>query len=177
MLRGSRHLDKILGYSFSPIKVHLSLLGSGVVWRRQWELLDNRVYNKPNGCSANGALAPGPDHQPTIIVCVSQHVYCLLSGIEVCSVYGYYKVVNQLLNLCTVERNVPEHSGNCEVRSNISWNTTILTAVSCCIHIHLEGECYNCLKIGHNHPVTNLYYVPFMIVLTFRLTRHVKHNC
>jgi hypothetical protein len=22
----------------------------------------NRVYNKPNGCSATGALAPGPDH-------------------------------------------------------------------------------------------------------------------
>jgi hypothetical protein len=22
------------------------------------------VYNKPNGCSATGALAPGPDHQP-----------------------------------------------------------------------------------------------------------------
>jgi hypothetical protein len=21
------------------------------------------VYNKPNGCSATGALAPGPDHQ------------------------------------------------------------------------------------------------------------------
>jgi hypothetical protein len=55
MLRGSRHLGKILGYSFS----HLSLLGSLAsrrtwdIWRRQWELLENRVYNKPNGCSAN----------------------------------------------------------------------------------------------------------------------------
>jgi hypothetical protein len=27
------------------------------------ELLENRVHNKPNGCSATGALAPGPDHQ------------------------------------------------------------------------------------------------------------------
>jgi hypothetical protein len=27
------------------------------------DLLENRVYNKPNGCSATGALAPGPDHQ------------------------------------------------------------------------------------------------------------------
>jgi hypothetical protein len=32
------------------------------------------VYNKPNGCSATGALAPGPDHQqqptkePTLMV-------------------------------------------------------------------------------------------------------------
>jgi hypothetical protein len=28
-----------------------------------WELIENRVYNKPNGCSATGALAPGPDQQ------------------------------------------------------------------------------------------------------------------
>jgi hypothetical protein len=27
------------------------------------ELLENRVYNTPNGCSATGALALGPDHQ------------------------------------------------------------------------------------------------------------------
>jgi hypothetical protein len=27
------------------------------------ELLENRVYNKPNGCSATGGLAPGPDHK------------------------------------------------------------------------------------------------------------------
>ena len=59
----------------------------------------------------------------TIKVCVSQRVYSLLSGIGVSSVYGYYTAVYQLLNLCTVERNVPEHSGNCEVRgSNISWD-------------------------------------------------------
>jgi hypothetical protein len=37
-------------------------VGRGEIWRRQWELLENRVYNKPNGCSATGALAPGPDH-------------------------------------------------------------------------------------------------------------------
>jgi hypothetical protein len=70
MLRGSRHLGKILGYSFSPIKVPTSRcldlsrrVGRGDIWRRQWELLENRVYNKSNGCSATGALAPGPDHQ------------------------------------------------------------------------------------------------------------------
>jgi hypothetical protein len=31
------------------------------------ELLENRVYNKPTGCIATGALAPGPDHQLTIV--------------------------------------------------------------------------------------------------------------
>jgi hypothetical protein len=70
MLRGSRHLGKIFSYSFSPIKVppiaawiSQRRVGRGDIWRRQWELLENRVYNKPNSCSATGALAPGPDHQ------------------------------------------------------------------------------------------------------------------
>jgi hypothetical protein len=64
MLRGSRYLGKILGYSFSPIKFHLSRrVGRGDIWRQQGELLENRVYNKPNGCSVTGALALGPDHQ------------------------------------------------------------------------------------------------------------------
>jgi hypothetical protein len=85
MLRGSRHLGKILGYSFSPIKFHLSLIGSlallgclallgSLASRRAWSHLaatvrteENRVYNKPNSCSATGALAPGTDHQPTTI--------------------------------------------------------------------------------------------------------------
>jgi hypothetical protein len=38
-------------------------VGRGEIWRRQWELLTNSVYNKPNGCSATGTLTPGPDHQ------------------------------------------------------------------------------------------------------------------
>jgi hypothetical protein len=70
MFRGSRHLGKILGYFFSPIKSSTSRcsdvsrrVGRGDIWRRQWELLENRVYNKPNGYSATGALASGPDHQ------------------------------------------------------------------------------------------------------------------
>jgi hypothetical protein len=70
MLRGIRHLGKILGYSFSPIKSFTSRcldllrrVGRGNIWRRQWELLENRLYNKSNGCSATGALAPGPDQQ------------------------------------------------------------------------------------------------------------------
>jgi hypothetical protein len=62
MLRGSRHLGKILGYSLSPIKksspsrrLDLSRrVGRGDIWRRQWELLKNRAYNKPNGCGATG---------------------------------------------------------------------------------------------------------------------------
>jgi hypothetical protein len=58
MLR--RHLGKIIGYSFSPIEVRV---GRGDIWRRLWELLENRMNNKPNGCSAKGALAPGPDYQ------------------------------------------------------------------------------------------------------------------
>jgi hypothetical protein len=37
--------------------------GRGDIWLRQGELLENRVYNKPNDCSATEALAPGPDHQ------------------------------------------------------------------------------------------------------------------
>jgi hypothetical protein len=37
-------------------------IGRADIWRRQWEFLENRVYNKPNDCSATGALAPGPDH-------------------------------------------------------------------------------------------------------------------
>jgi hypothetical protein len=44
-------------------------VGRGDIWRRQWELLENRVYNKSNGCSATGALALGPDHQ-------TQHCAC-----------------------------------------------------------------------------------------------------
>jgi hypothetical protein len=34
-------------------------IGRGDIWRRQWERLENRVYNKPNDYSATGALAPG----------------------------------------------------------------------------------------------------------------------
>jgi hypothetical protein len=74
MLRGSRHLGKILGYSFSPIKFHISLLGS-LASRRTWRHLaatvgtsrkrggGDRVYKKPNGCSATRALASDPDVQ------------------------------------------------------------------------------------------------------------------
>jgi hypothetical protein len=70
MLGGIRHLGKILGYTFSPIKSSTSRcsdlsfrVGRGDIWWRQGELLENRVYNKTNGCSVTGALAPGPDHQ------------------------------------------------------------------------------------------------------------------
>jgi hypothetical protein len=34
-------------------------VGRGDIWQQQWELVENKVYNKPNGCSATGALAPG----------------------------------------------------------------------------------------------------------------------
>jgi hypothetical protein len=51
-------------YSSTSRRLDLSRhVGRGDVWRRQSELLENRVYNKSNGCSASGALAPGPDHQ------------------------------------------------------------------------------------------------------------------
>jgi hypothetical protein len=67
MLLGSWHFGKILGYCFSPSTSRCSDLsrrvGRGDIWWRQEELLVNRVYNKPNDCSATGALAPGPDHQ------------------------------------------------------------------------------------------------------------------
>jgi hypothetical protein len=38
-------------------------VGRADIWRREWELLENRVYKKPNGCSATGVLALGPDQQ------------------------------------------------------------------------------------------------------------------
>jgi hypothetical protein len=38
MLRGSRHLGKILGYSFLPIQFHLYLLGS-LASHRMWKHL------------------------------------------------------------------------------------------------------------------------------------------
>jgi hypothetical protein len=47
MLRGSRHLGTILGYSFSPIKVPPLAATVGT--------LENRVYNKPNA-----AVQPEP---------------------------------------------------------------------------------------------------------------------
>jgi hypothetical protein len=69
MLRGCRHLGKILGKSLSrPLSYTSRCLDlsrrveSGDIWRRLCELLENGVYNKPNGCSATGALAPDPDH-------------------------------------------------------------------------------------------------------------------
>jgi hypothetical protein len=74
MFPGSRHLGKILGYSFLPIKFHLSLLGS-LASRGKWRHLAatvgtsrkregvNRVYKKPNGFIASRALPPGPDQQ------------------------------------------------------------------------------------------------------------------
>jgi hypothetical protein len=69
MLRGNRYLGKIIGYSLSPIKSSPSRrldlsrrVGRADIWRQQWGLLETRVYNNPNGCSATGALALGPDH-------------------------------------------------------------------------------------------------------------------
>jgi hypothetical protein len=66
MLGGSRHLGKILGYSLSPIKISPSRrldlscrVGRGDIWLRQWELLENRAYNKPNGCSATRGVGSG----------------------------------------------------------------------------------------------------------------------
>jgi hypothetical protein len=37
----------------------------------------NRVYKKPNGCNATGALAPGPDPQQQVdtITVFSENVY------------------------------------------------------------------------------------------------------
>jgi hypothetical protein len=62
MLRGIRDLGKIPGYSLSPIKSSPSRrldlsrrVGRGDIWRRQWELLENKM---PDCSSANGALAP-----------------------------------------------------------------------------------------------------------------------
>jgi hypothetical protein len=61
MLRGSRNLGKIIGYSLSPIKrspsrrLDLSCrVGRGDIWRQQWELLENRAHNMPEGSSSTG---------------------------------------------------------------------------------------------------------------------------
>ena len=35
-------------------------VGRGDIWRRKWERLEQGEHNKPSGCSASGAYAPGP---------------------------------------------------------------------------------------------------------------------
>jgi hypothetical protein len=68
---GSRHLGKIAGQHSLP-QFHLSLLGSasykrGGTWRRKWERLEivggQGWHNKPIGCGASGAYAPGRDDE------------------------------------------------------------------------------------------------------------------
>jgi hypothetical protein len=98
MLRGSMHLGKILGYTFSPIKFTPQAawiprrVGRGDIWRRQWELLEDRVYNKPNGCSATGALTPGPDHH-------HQHLVRLVTSYDVASIVTPYSAVNIIMGV------------------------------------------------------------------------------
>jgi len=75
MKRGSRHLGKITSQHSCP-QFHLSLLGSlasyghGGTWRRKWERLKitgggggQGSHNKPIGCGASGAYAPGADDE------------------------------------------------------------------------------------------------------------------
>jgi hypothetical protein len=69
MKRGILHLGKIISQHYC-LQFHLSLLGSlasygcGGTWRRKWERLKimggQGSHNKPIGCSASGAYAPGP---------------------------------------------------------------------------------------------------------------------
>jgi hypothetical protein len=126
MLRASRNLRKSLGYSFSPIKSSTShclnllrCVGRGDIWRQQWELLENRVYNKPNGCSATGALAPGPDHQqqqqhhmfqcciPAVSRWRMYHRYCSLmeAEFELWLRFGYELLtltITRVQNICSL---------------------------------------------------------------------------
>jgi len=72
MKRGSRHLGKITSQHSRP-QFHLSPLGClasygrGGTWRRKWEHLKitggQGSHNKPIGCGASGAYAPGPDDE------------------------------------------------------------------------------------------------------------------
>jgi hypothetical protein len=72
MQRGSQNLGKITGQHSRP-QFHLSLLGSltsygrGGSWWQKWERLKSRgeqgSHNKPIGCGASGAYAPGPDDE------------------------------------------------------------------------------------------------------------------
>jgi hypothetical protein len=39
------------------------------------------VYNKPNGCSATGALAPGPDHQQQKHTGIVKNIHRMLNFI------------------------------------------------------------------------------------------------
>jgi hypothetical protein len=69
--QGENIIEEILGYSFSPIKFHLSLLGS-LASRRTWRHLAATVgtfrkqggatglYNKPNRLQCNRGTGPGP---------------------------------------------------------------------------------------------------------------------
>ena len=38
-------------------------VGRGDIWRRRLERLEQGEHNKPSGCSASGAYAPGPDYE------------------------------------------------------------------------------------------------------------------
>ena len=70
---GSRHLGKISGQDSRP-QFHLSLLkslalyGHGGTWQRKWERLKNHgggqgSHNKPIGCGASWAHAPGQEEE------------------------------------------------------------------------------------------------------------------
>jgi hypothetical protein len=61
----------------------LRRVGRGDIWRRQWELLENRVYNKPNGCNATGTLTPGPGHQQQQQQRKQQKVLVLLASLTI----------------------------------------------------------------------------------------------
>jgi hypothetical protein len=56
---------QFLAHKSSPIRsLDLSRrVGHGDIWQRKWERLEQGEHNKPSGCSASGAYAPGPDYE------------------------------------------------------------------------------------------------------------------
>jgi hypothetical protein len=72
MKRGSRHLGKIISQHSRP-QFHLLLLGSlvsyghgGTWWQKVGtsKIMGGQgLHNKPIGCGASGAYAPGPDEE------------------------------------------------------------------------------------------------------------------
>jgi hypothetical protein len=78
---GSRHLGTILGYSFSPVKFHLSLLGSLaslMTWRHLATTVGTSRKTAPGGCTISlmAAVQPGP----WLRALMNNNVSCIYEG-------------------------------------------------------------------------------------------------
>jgi hypothetical protein len=56
-------------------------VGLGDIWRRQWELVENRMYNKPNGCSATGPWCNKQTNKTRLKIYECQNVFFAINFI------------------------------------------------------------------------------------------------